>query len=102
TIEFFDPKRVIAHPNLSLASGAIKGWDRRNHFYYSMLRSLAKHFVFDVEQPWEMLETTVQNLILYGSGSDKVAFQYPNQGGAAAVKAHAFEGVIPNLERRYR
>src|SRR5216117_1036794 len=101
-IEFFDPKRVVAHPNLSLASGAIRGWDRRNHFYYSMLQSLAKHYGFDIEQPWEMLDERVQRLILQGSGKEKIAFHYPCERGRAAVKEHAFEGVVPNLERRYR
>ncbi len=101
-IEFFDPKRVVAHPNLSLASGAIKGWDRRNHFYYSMLQSLAKHFGFDAEQPWEMLDDAVQKLILEGSGKEAIAFRYPGERGRATVKEHPFEGVIPNLERRYR
>ena len=69
SVEFFDPKRIVAHPNLSLASGAIRGWDRRNHFYYSMLQSLAKHYRFDIESPWEMLDERIQNLILYGSGT---------------------------------
>jgi excinuclease ABC subunit A len=102
TIEFFDPKRIVAHPNLSLASGAIRGWDRRNHFYYTMLQSLAKHYHFDVEQPWEMLDDRIQNLILYGSGKDKLVFHYVGEGGRTTVKEHAFEGVVPNLERRYR
>ena len=101
-VEFFDPKRVIAHPNLSLASGAIKGWDRRNQFYYSMLQSLAKHYRFDIEQPWEMLPEPVQRTILHGSGKEKIAFHYLPERGRASVKEHAFEGVIPNLERRYR
>ena len=102
TIEFFDPKRIVAHPNLSLASGAIRGWDRRNHFYYSMLQSLAKHYGFDIESPWEMLADRIQNLILHGSGRDKIAFHYLNERGRSTVKEHAFEGVIPNHERRYR
>src|SRR5207237_4184429 len=102
SVEFFDPKRIVAHPNLSLASGAIRGWDRRNHFYYSMLQSLARHYGFDVEQPWEMLADEVQKLILYGSGKDKIAFRYVAEGGRSTVKEHAFEGVIPNHERRYR
>jgi excinuclease ABC subunit A len=102
TVEFFDPKRIVAHPNLSLASGAIRGWDRRNHFYFSMLQSLARHYRFDVEQPWEMLEERIQNLILHGSGGEKIAFRYAGESGRAAVKEHAFEGVIPNHERRYR
>jgi excinuclease ABC subunit A len=101
-IEFFDPKRIVAHPNLSLASGAIRGWDRRNHFYYSMLQSLARHYGFDVEQPWELLDEKVQQLILSGSGKEKIAFTYLSERGRTTVKEHAFEGVIPNLERRYR
>jgi len=101
-IEVFDPKRVVAHPNLSLASGAIRGWDRRNHFYYSMLQSLAGHYGFDVEQPWEQLDEKVQQLILSGSGQEKIAFTYLSERGRSTVKEHAFEGVIPNLERRYR
>ena len=102
TIEFFDPKRVVAHPNLSLASGAVKGWDRRNHFYYSMLQSLAKHYRFDIEQPWEALDDKVQQLLLYGSGTEKIAFHYPGERGRSVTKEHPFEGVIPNLERRHR
>jgi len=102
TVEFFDPKRIVAHPNLSLASGAIRGWDRRNHFYYSMLQSLAKHYRFDIESPWEMLDERIQALILHGSGKEKIAFHYLSDRGRTAVKEHAFEGVIPNHERRYR
>jgi excinuclease ABC subunit A len=102
SIQFFDPKRVVAHPDLSLASGAIKGWDRRNQFYYSMLQSLAKRYGFDVEQPWEMLPDAVQRVILGGSGKEKIAFQYLSERGRSTVKEHPFEGVIPNLERRYR
>jgi len=102
TVEFFDPRRIVAHPNLSLASGAIRGWDRRNHFYFSMLQSLARHYRFDLEQPWEMLDERVQRRILDGSGGEKIAFRYAAEGGRASVKEHAFEGVIPNLERRYR
>jgi excinuclease ABC subunit A len=101
-VEFFDARRVVAHPNLSLASGAIKGWDRRNHFYYSMLASLAGHYAFDVEAPWEMLDDRVQQLILHGSGKEKIAFRYLAERGRSQVREHAFEGVIPNLERRYR
>src|SRR5688500_2795660 len=101
-VEFFDPKRIVAHPNLSLASGAIRGWDRRNAFYFSMLQSLAKHYGFDVEQPWEMLDERVQQLILEGSGKERIAFRYPGERGRTSVQEHAFEGVIPNHERRYR
>jgi excinuclease ABC subunit A len=102
SVEFFDVKRIVAHANLSLASGAIRGWDRRNHFYYSMLQSLARHYRFDVEQPWEALDERVQRVILYGSGTEAIAFHYPGERGRAAVKEHPFEGVVPNLERRYR
>ncbi|MBI3375517.1 MAG: excinuclease ABC subunit UvrA [Betaproteobacteria bacterium] len=102
SIEFFDPKRVVAHPNLSLASGAIRGWDRRNHFFFSMLNSLAKHFRFDIEAPWEMLDDSIQQLILQGSGKEKIAFYYLSERGRTTVKEHAFEGVLPNLQRRYR
>jgi excinuclease ABC subunit A len=102
TVEYFDPRRVVAHPNLSLAGGAIKGWDRRNHFYYSMLQSLAKHYRFDVEQPWEALEDRVQQLLLYGSGKEKIGFRYLGERGRTNVKEHAFEGIIPNLARRHR
>jgi excinuclease ABC subunit A len=102
SIEFFDPKRIVAHPNLSLAAGAIRGWDRRNHFYYTMLQSLARHYEFDVEAPWEVLDERVQNLVLYGSGKEAIAFQYPGEKGRTAVKSHPFEGVVPNLERRYK
>ena len=102
SVEFFDTKRIVAHPNLSLASGAIRGWDRRNHFYYSMLQSLAKHYRFDIEQPWEMLDERIQKLILNGSGKESISFHYPDARGRASVKEHPFEGVVPNLERRYR
>jgi excinuclease ABC subunit A len=101
-VDFFDAKRIVAHPNLSLAAGAIRGWDRRNHFYFSMLQSLARHYRFDIEQPWEMLDERVQRLILHGSGEETIAFHYPTERGRASVKEHAFEGVVPSLERRYR
>jgi excinuclease ABC subunit A len=100
-IQFFDPKRVVAHPELALASGAIKGWDKRNQFYFQMLGSLAAHFKFDVEQPFEKLPASVQQAVLYGT-KEPIAFSYLNERGRAFVRNHAFEGVIPNLERRYR
>jgi len=102
TVEFFDPRRVVAHPNLSLAGGAIRGWDRRNHFFHAMLQSLARHYGFDIEQPWEMLDESVQQRVLYGSGEEAIAFSYPGARGRATQRSHPFEGVIPNLERRYR
>jgi len=101
TITFFDPKRVVAHPGLSLAGGAIRGWDRRNQFYFQMLTSLAAHFGFDVEVPFEKLSEAVQTLVLQGS-TEKIAFSYLNERGRTVIKEHAFEGILPNLERRYK
>ncbi|HTF14702.1 MAG TPA: excinuclease ABC subunit UvrA, partial [Burkholderiales bacterium] len=101
TITFFDPKRVVAHPGLSLASGAIKGWDRRNQFYFQMLTSLAAHFGFDVETPFENLPEPVQTLVLHGT-QEKIPFSYLSERGRTVVKEHAFEGILPSLERRYK
>jgi excinuclease ABC subunit A len=102
SISFFDPKRVVAFPQLSLASGAIKGWDRRNQFYFQMLQGLAKHAGFDLDRPFAKLPERVQSLVLHGSGGAKIPFTYLNDRGRTIVKEHAFEGIIPNLERRYR
>jgi len=101
-ISFFDPKRVVAFPQLSLASGAIRGWDRRNQFYFQMLQSLAKHYGFELEKPFNKLSDRIQQMILYGSEKEKIAFQYLSDRGKTVVREHAFEGIIPNLERRYR
>jgi excinuclease ABC subunit A len=101
-ITFFDPRRVVAFPHLSLAGGAIRGWDRRNQFYFSMLVSLAQHYGFDVEVPFEALPQRAQEIVLEGSGEEKIAFRYPGEKGRSAVKEHAFEGILPNLERRHR
>ncbi len=101
TKTFFDPKRVVAHPDLSLASGAIRGWDRRNQFYFQMLASLAAHFKFDVEAAFETLAEPVQNIVLCGA-KEKIPFSYLDERGRTLVKEHAFEGILPNLERRYR
>ena len=101
-ISFFDPKRVVAFPQLSLASGAIKGWDRRNQFYFQMLQSLAKHYAFDLDKAFDKLPERIQQMILYGSDKEKIAFQYLSDRGKTVVREHAFEGIIPNLERRYR
>jgi excinuclease ABC subunit A len=102
TISFFDPKRVVAFPELSLASGAIKGWDRRNQFYFQMLQSLASHYGFDLEKPYSELPEAVQHAILNGSGREKIRFLYVGERGAKHFREHPFEGVLPNLERRYR
>jgi excinuclease ABC subunit A len=102
TVSFFDPRRVAAFPDLSLASGAIKGWDRRNQFYFQMLQCLAQHYVFDIETPFGELPQNVQEAVLQGSGNDKIKFTYVGERGKGYLREHAFEGVIPNLERRYR
>ena len=101
-ITFFDPKRVVAHPSLSLAAGAVKGWDRRNQFYFQMLQSLAAYYDFDIDTPFEELPEKVRKLILFGSGKEQIPFSYINERGRATVREHVFEGIIPNLERRYR
>ena len=101
-ISFFDPKRVVAFPHLSLASGAIKGWDRRNQFYFQMLASLASHYQFDLETPFEKLPKAIQDVVLNGSGREKIKFTYLGERGNNYQREHAFEGIIPNLERRYR
>ncbi|MBS0427183.1 MAG: excinuclease ABC subunit UvrA [Proteobacteria bacterium] len=104
--EFFDPARVVAFPSLSLASGAIKGWDRRNGYYFSMLESVAKHYRFDIDAPFESLPAEVQQVVLHGSGEEEIKFAYTMESGASAgrklTKKHPFEGIIPNMERRYR
>ena len=101
-IEFFDPKRIVAFPNLSLASGAVKGWDRRNQFYFQMLSPLAEFYQFDVDTPFEKLPEKSQQVVLYGSGKEKIPFAYINERGRTVVREHTFEGVVPNLQRRYR
>ena len=100
--QFFDPSRVVHHPNLSLAGGAIRGWDRRNAYYFALMQSLAKHYKFDVEEQWQDLPAKVQKVVLYGSGEDKIDFKYVNANGGTLRRSHKWEGVIPNLERRYR
>jgi excinuclease ABC subunit A len=101
-IEFFDPKRIVAFPNLSLASGAVKGWDRRNQFYFQMLTNLAEFYEFDLDTPFEKLANVAQQAVLYGSGKQVIPFTYINERGRAVVREHAFEGVVNNLQRRYR
>ncbi|WP_295980178.1 excinuclease ABC subunit UvrA [uncultured Variovorax sp.] len=104
--EVFDPARVVAFPSLSLASGAIKGWDRRNGYYFSMIESVAKHYKFDVDAPFESLPASVQQVLLYGSAAEEIKFNYTMESGNFAgkklTKKHPFEGIIPNMTRRYR
>ena len=101
-IQFFDPKRVVAHPDLSLSAGAIRGWDRRNQFYFQLLTSLASHFKFSIDTPWCELPDEIQKLVLFGSGRQVIPFSYLNERGRATVREHTFEGIINNLERRYK
>ena len=101
-VDFFDPRRVVAFPELSLASGAVSGWDRRNAFTHTLLTSLAAHYGFDLDTPFEDLPKEVQERVLYGSGEEEISFLYLNQKGRSTVKKHPFEGIIPNLERRWR
>ncbi|MGA1456222.1 MAG: excinuclease ABC subunit UvrA [Arenicellales bacterium] len=101
--QFFDPHRVIVDDTLSLAAGAIGGWDRRNAFYFQMLTCLAEHYGFDIEKPFRRLSKKIQDIVLYGSGSEKINFSYlRSHGRRARQRSHTFEGVLPNMERRYR
>ena len=100
--EFFDPNRVVVHPELSLAAGAVRGWDRRNAYYFQLIASLAKHYKFDVDAPWQSLPENVKQAVLYGSGEDPITFTYFTEAGGRSQRKHRFEGIIPNLERRYR
>ena len=106
TTEVFDAERVVAFPSLSLASGAIKGWDRRNSYYFALIESLAKHYKFSVEAPFESLSEAVRRAILHGSGDEEIKFSYTFESGQSAgrkvTKKHAFEGILPNMARRYR
>lgn len=100
--QFFDPGRVVVHPELSLSAGAVRGWDRRNAYYFQLIASLAKHYGFDVDAPWQSLPEKVQQAVLYGSGSDIITFTYLTESGGRTQRKHKFEGIVPNLERRYR
>jgi excinuclease ABC subunit A len=100
-INFFDPKRVVAFPHLSLASGAIKGWDKRNQFYFQLLQSLSEHYKFDLETVFEEIPEKIQHVILNGSGSQQISFSYLNERGQIIKKMHNFEGILNNLKRRY-
>jgi len=100
-ISFFDPKRIVAFPQLSLSSGAIKGWDRRNQFYHQLLGSLSKHYDFDIERSFESLPERIQQIVLYGNNGEVIPFQYMNERGKPVTREHAFEGIVKNFERRY-
>ncbi|MFP5408919.1 MAG: excinuclease ABC subunit UvrA, partial [Gammaproteobacteria bacterium] len=100
-ITFFDPARVVAFPHLSLASGAIKGWDKRNQFFYMLLQSLSMHYGFDLDTPWENLPARIQEVVLNGSGKEAIAFQVLAPRGGFSTKSYPFEGVLANMERRY-
>jgi len=101
-VSFFDPARVVAFPHLSLASGAIKGWDKRNQFFYMMLQSLAMHYGFDLDTPWEKLPKRIREVILDGSGKEAIKFQVLAPRGGFTTRSYPFEGVLANMERRYR
>lgn len=100
--QYFDPERVITNTELSLAGGAIRGWDRRNFYYFQMLTSLADHYKFDIEKPFEQLTDDVRKIVLYGSGTQSIAFKYINDRGDVVVRNHPFEGILNNMDRRYR
>ena len=101
-ISFFDPARIVSFPHLSLGAGAIRGWDRRNHFYFQMLEGLARHYGFDLERPFEELPEAIQHVLLYGSGAEAIPFHYLTDRGTRERRPHPFEGIVVNLERRYR
>ena len=100
--QFFDPGRVVTHPELSLAAGAVRGWDRRNPYYFQLIQSLAKHYGFNLDTPWQDLPQAIQQAVLHGSGDETIAFTHITAQGTRSQRKHPFEGIIPNLERRYR
>jgi excinuclease ABC subunit A len=100
-IDEFEPTRIVAHPELSLASGAIKGWDRRTIFYFQMLQGLAAHYGFNIEQPFGELPEEARNAVVFGSGEDIIEFDYVSEKGVVQKRKHPFEGVLPNFRRRY-
>ncbi|MCX2974896.1 excinuclease ABC subunit UvrA [Halieaceae bacterium IMCC8485] len=100
--QYFDAERIVLHPESSLAEGAIRGWDRRNVYYFHMLTSLAEHYGFDINAPYDALSAKHQKVILHGSGKQEIAFSYINDRGDVFKRTHPFEGIIPNMDRRYR
>ncbi|MDH5518668.1 MAG: excinuclease ABC subunit UvrA [Gammaproteobacteria bacterium] len=99
--DYFDPTRVVLNPSISLAGGAVRGWDRRNAYYFSLLQGLSEHYGFDLESPFNELPEKYQQIMLYGSGDEEIEFFYPSQRGPAKSRIHPFEGIIPNMDRRY-
>ncbi|HKJ95319.1 MAG TPA: excinuclease ABC subunit UvrA, partial [Gammaproteobacteria bacterium] len=100
--QFFDVERVVAHPELSLAGGAVRGWDRRNAYYSQILADLAAHYGFDVDAPWRELPEAIRDVLLQGSGDEEIEFHYLNPRGGRTSRTHSFEGILPNMQRRYR
>jgi excinuclease ABC subunit A len=102
TQDFFDPDKIVANPHLSLAGGAVRGWDRRNAYYFQLIQSLARHAKFDIEAPYESLAQRIKDLVLFGSDDEQIEFKYLDGKGGTLKRKHAFEGIVKNLERRYR
>jgi len=102
TQDFFDPEKIVANPHLSLAGGAVRGWDRRNAYYFQLIQSLARHAKFDIEAPYESLAQNIKDLVLFGSADEQLEFKYLDGKGGTLKRRHAFEGIVKNLERRYR
>ena len=100
--QFFDESRVVQNESISLAGGAVKGWDRRNFYYYQMLTSLAKHYKFDIEAPYEDLPQKIKDIVMHGSGKEEIEFQYMNDRGDVVIRKHPFEGILNNMARRYK
>jgi excinuclease ABC subunit A len=100
--QVFDAARVVVHPNLSLAAGAVRGWDRRNMYYFQLILSLARHYKFDIDTPWDQLPEGIRHAVLFGSGDEQISFRYLTDAGGSVSRKHRFEGIVPNLERRYR
>ncbi|MGV8922567.1 MAG: excinuclease ABC subunit UvrA [Thermomonas sp.] len=100
--QFFDPSRVVVHPELSLAAGAVRGWDRRNIYYFQLIQSLAKHYGFSLDTPWQDMRKEDRQHVLYGSSGELITFNYVTEAGGRSQRKHKFEGILPNLERRYR
>jgi len=100
--QFFDPARIVTQPSASLAGGAVRGWDRRNAYYFQLIQSLARHYQFDIEAPWGDLDPHIRDVLLNGSGDEVIEFRYFDGRGGTTRRRHPFEGILPNLERRYR